>query len=75
MLNEKTISVLQTIFNKYKDVIAVYLFGSYTERREQARDVDLAILLTSPATSQVDLYLERVHGLQVPLGVSPARAI
>jgi len=58
VLNEKTISVLQKVFQKYPDIITVYLFGSYVERREQARDVDLAILLASPKISQVNLYLE-----------------
>ncbi|MDF9406811.1 nucleotidyltransferase domain-containing protein [Pelotomaculum isophthalicicum JI] len=72
MLDVKTISVLQKILNKYPDVIAVYLFGSYIERREQARDVDLAILLAHSKISQVNLYLElypRLAEVFAPLDV------
>lgn len=38
------------------EIIAVYLFGSYLEAPEQARDVDLAVLLGSTG-SMVDFYM------------------
>ncbi|MCL4424324.1 MAG: nucleotidyltransferase domain-containing protein [Firmicutes bacterium] len=39
-------------------VTAVYLFGSYLENREKARDIDLAVLLATTAKSQVDLFMD-----------------
>ena len=37
--------------------MAVYLFGSSLERPEQARDVDLAVLVRPPGKGLVNLYL------------------
>jgi len=42
----------------YPEVIAVYLFGSYLDNRELARDIDLAILLKHRGKYQVDLYMD-----------------
>jgi len=58
VLPEETRAAMQRIFEAYKEIIAVYLFGSYVDKREQARDVDLAVLLAGTGVSQVDLYLE-----------------
>lgn len=45
------------IFKSYPEIIAVYLFGSYLYDKENARDVDLAVLLKQPAKSPVDIYM------------------
>lgn len=58
MLNKSILSVLQKIFCSHPEIVAVYLFGSYLEKSEQARDVDLALLLEVPVKSQVNLYME-----------------
>jgi predicted nucleotidyltransferase len=52
VLDKKTRSDLNEIFSSYPDIIAVYLFGSYAEKKEHARDVDLAVLLKKPVKSQ-----------------------
>lgn len=51
------IAKLTDIFRIYPEIIAVYLFGSYLEESEQARDMDLAVLLKQPVKSQVDVYM------------------
>jgi predicted nucleotidyltransferase len=51
------IAKLTDIFRIYPEIIAVYLFGSYLEDSEHARDVDLAVLLQQPVESQVDVYM------------------
>lgn len=48
---------LKEIFSSYSEIIAVYLFGSYLGVKENARDIDLAVLLRQPVKSQVDIYL------------------
>lgn len=50
-------SKLAEIFEAYPEVIAVYVFGSYLEKKEEARDVDLAVLLEQSVKSQADTYL------------------
>ncbi|MEW5952192.1 MAG: nucleotidyltransferase domain-containing protein [Bacillota bacterium] len=57
MLDNKIRSALREIFGAYKDVLVVYLFGSYLDDQQNARDVDLAILLKQPANRQVDIYM------------------
>lgn len=57
MLDKYTKSALIEIFTSYPEIIAVYLFGSYLERKENAQDVDLAFLLEQPVKSQVDIYM------------------
>jgi predicted nucleotidyltransferase len=57
VLDKKTRSDLNEIFSSYPDIIAVYLFGSFAEKKEHARDVDLAVLLKKPVKSQVDIYM------------------
>ncbi len=56
-LDKDTRSALVEIFTAYPEIIAVYLFGSYLERKENARDIDLAVLLEQPVKSQLDIYL------------------
>jgi len=51
-------SVLTEIFKAYTEIIAVYLFGSYLENKDQCRDIDLAVLLKHPARCQMDMYME-----------------
>ncbi len=63
MLDEKTRSELQRLFGAFPEIVAVYLFGSYPERKERAGDVDLAVLLKIPHRSMVDLYLDLYPGL------------
>ncbi|TDA70599.1 MAG: nucleotidyltransferase domain-containing protein [Clostridia bacterium] len=50
MQEKKFSSTLKPIFASFPDVIAVYLFGSYLNEPELARDVDLAILLKKPVS-------------------------
>ncbi len=47
---------LKKIFSPYPYVVAVYLFGSYLEDPQVARDVDLAVLLKPPADRITELY-------------------
>ncbi|WP_027718478.1 type VII toxin-antitoxin system MntA family adenylyltransferase antitoxin [Desulfovirgula thermocuniculi] len=47
---------LKKIFSACPQVVAVYLFGSYLEDPQVARDVDLAVLLKPPAGSTTELY-------------------
>jgi predicted nucleotidyltransferase len=49
---------LGKIFASYPGIIAVYLFGSYLKNKENARDVDLAILLEQQVKSQVEVFME-----------------
>lgn len=70
MSDRDTMLELKKIFNSYPEIIAVYLFGSYLEKEEQARDVDLAVLLQQPVKSQVDIYMSlypRVADVLAPL--------
>jgi predicted nucleotidyltransferase len=67
---DKKIAKLTDIFGIYPEIIAVYLFGSYLEDSEHARDVDLAVLLKKPVKSQVDVYMSlypRVAEVLTPL--------
>ena len=48
---------LQKIFGSHPEIITVYLFGSYLNDKEQARDIDLAVL-SSQNNSTVNLYME-----------------
>ncbi|MFZ5650679.1 MAG: type VII toxin-antitoxin system MntA family adenylyltransferase antitoxin [Bacillota bacterium] len=57
MLDKETRSLLAEIFSSYPEIIAVYLFGSCLEKKECARDMDLAVLLKQPVKSQVDIYM------------------
>lgn len=54
---DKKFSELKKIINTSPDIIAVYLFGSYLETPDQARDIDLAIL-TSDTVNSVNMYLD-----------------
>lgn len=47
---------LKKIFSAYPRVVVVYLFGSYLEDPQAARDVDLAVLLKPPVDSTTELY-------------------
>lgn len=58
MIDNSTLSALQAIFKSYPEIIAVYLFGSYPELKDQAGDVDLAVLLKNPVKSQVSVYMD-----------------
>lgn len=62
-------SRLTKIFNAYPEIIAVYLFGSYLDNKEQARDIDLAILLKYSDKHKVDLYMDLYP--QLATAVSP----
>ncbi|MBE3587431.1 MAG: hypothetical protein IMW93_02540 [Thermoanaerobacteraceae bacterium] len=53
----KILSDLPSVFSAFPEVVAVYLFGSYLEHPEQARDVDLAVLLKWPLKSPVNIYM------------------
>ncbi|KFD42449.1 hypothetical protein DK28_0205370 [Peptococcaceae bacterium SCADC1_2_3] len=55
---KQNLLILQKIFSQFQEIIAVYLFGSYLEKKEQARDVDLAILLKKPVKSVVPFYMK-----------------
>jgi predicted nucleotidyltransferase len=57
MLDDNKILTLKTIFSSYPEIIAVYLFGSFLDRKETARDIDLAVLLEQPVKNQVDIYM------------------
>lgn len=57
MLDNKTMAALREIFGACKEVIAVYLFGSYLNDQQNSRDVDLAVLLKRPVENQVDIYM------------------
>ncbi|MEW6696556.1 MAG: type VII toxin-antitoxin system MntA family adenylyltransferase antitoxin [Bacillota bacterium] len=60
------------IFNNYSEIVAVYLFGSYTENPEQARDIDLAVLTRDSSLNPVNLYMElypALAGIFSPLEV------
>jgi len=54
---DKKFSSLKKIISTSPEIIAVYLFGSYLETPDQARDIDLAIL-TSDAVNSVNMYLD-----------------
>jgi len=58
MLENSLRCELTKIFNTYPEIVAVYLFGSYLDNKELARDIDLAVLLKEPAKHQVDLYMD-----------------
>lgn len=46
MLSQEKLKTLENIFNKYSEVIAVYLFGSFAEGRDHSfSDLDLGVLL------------------------------
>ena len=51
-------SGLAKIFGAYPEIIAVYLFGSYLDNKELARDIVLAILLKHSDKHRVDLYMD-----------------
>ncbi|MBS4008032.1 MAG: nucleotidyltransferase domain-containing protein [Clostridium sp.] len=67
MLENSLKSELAEIFSSYPQVIAVYLFGSYLDNKEQARDIDLAVLLKHRAKYQVDLYMDLYPRLALAL--------
>ncbi|AGL02156.1 type VII toxin-antitoxin system MntA family adenylyltransferase antitoxin [Desulfoscipio gibsoniae] len=49
---------LADIIGQYKQIVAVYLFGSSLDEKVlEPRDVDLALLFNSPPQSNVDLYV------------------
>lgn len=52
------LNAARQIFNNYSEIVAVYLFGSYTENPEQARDIDLAVLTRDSSLNPVNLYME-----------------
>lgn len=43
LAKDKKLSLAE-IFASYPGIIAVYLFGSYLQKKENARDIDLAVL-------------------------------
>lgn len=51
------LATLKQLFKRYPEIVAVYLFGSYSENIDLARDVDIAVL-TSEAVNPVNLYME-----------------
>lgn len=57
MLSAKIREELQKIFSAFPVVVAAYLFGSYLEDAEHARDVDMALLLRLPVDGLVDIYM------------------
>lgn len=72
MFEKHSLLTLKNIFSSYPEIIAVYLFGSCLENKEQARDVDLAVLSEIPIKKQVNLYLElypRLAEVLTPLEV------
>lgn len=72
MIEKNILSTLKNILSSYPEIIAVYLFGSCLENKEQARDVDLAVLSEIPINKQVNLYLElypRLAEVLTPLEV------
>lgn len=52
------ITVAREIFEKYPEIVAVYLFGSFNENPEQARDIDLAVLSRDALINPVSLYMQ-----------------
>lgn len=66
------LSAARKIFNSYSEIVAVYLFGSYNENPEQARDIDLAVLTKDLSLNPVNLYMElypSLAGIFSPLEV------
>ena len=57
MQSPKNLPTLGRIFKQYPEIVAAYLFGSYLDTPDQARDVDLAILLREPAGSITPVYI------------------
>ncbi|MGI9861723.1 nucleotidyltransferase domain-containing protein [Moorella naiadis] len=57
MHGPKNLPALGRVFQQYPEIVAVYLFGSYLSRSDQARDVDLAVLLREPAGSITTIYM------------------
>ncbi|HHY99173.1 MAG TPA: hypothetical protein GX509_10590 [Firmicutes bacterium] len=57
MIDANIASQLEKIFRQFPEIIGAYLFGSFLEKKEQARDVDLA-LLVRPGENHVDLYMD-----------------
>ncbi|NPV79983.1 MAG: nucleotidyltransferase domain-containing protein [Firmicutes bacterium] len=71
MIDANIASQLEKIFRQFPEIIGAYLFGSFLEKKEQARDVDLA-LLVRPGENHVDLYMDlypRLAELFAPLEV------
>ncbi|KYH31970.1 MULTISPECIES: type VII toxin-antitoxin system MntA family adenylyltransferase antitoxin [Moorella] len=60
MQEKKFLSTLKPIFASLPDVVAVYLFGSYLNEPERARDVDLAILLKT-TESRITYYYMHLY--------------
>lgn len=57
MLAKELKPALVEVFTSYPELIAVYLFGSYLESKENARDIKLAVLLEQPVESQDEIYM------------------
>jgi len=56
MLSQEKLEKLENIFNKYSQVIAVYLFGSFAEGKENSySDLDLGVLLTNEYKNTIKL--------------------
>jgi len=56
MLSESQIEKLKNVFSKFKQVKAVYLFGSYVEDKENClSDIDLGVLLDEGEESSLKL--------------------
>lgn len=58
LLSAEKQMLLQKTFSTFPEVVAVYLFGSFLNKDEYARDVDLAVLLKSPVKSLVNIYMD-----------------
>lgn len=72
MLENKNLGPLQKVFCSFPEVVTVYLFGSYLEKRERAGDVDLAVLLKASGRGMVNLYMDlypRLSEIFTPLEV------
>lgn len=52
------LTTVQQVFKSYPEIVAVYLFGSYSEDIDLARDIDLAVLTTDVVNTPVNLYME-----------------
>ena len=56
MLSQEKLDKLENIFNKYSEVIAVYLFGSFAEDKENSySDLDLGVLLDNEYKNTIKL--------------------
>ena len=56
MLSQEKLEKLENVFNKYSEVIAVYLFGSFAEDKENSySDLDLGVLLDNEYKNTIKL--------------------